>query len=68
MISARHAVVVDTNVFGAALARRRSELVDLYGPYLIGRLLVLTAQTVAESRFGALLAGWGPARQSQLAH
>ena len=45
----RDPVVVDTNVFGAELGRRRrSPLVDLYRPHLIGRVLVIAGQTVAE--------------------
>jgi len=62
----RRAVVVDTNVFGAPLARRNTALVQLYAPHLVRRLLVLAAQTVAELRFGALLARWGPARREEL--
>jgi predicted nucleic acid-binding protein len=62
----RQAVVVDTNVFGAALTRRGAALQRLYAPHLAGRVLVLAAQTVAELRFGALLARWGEARQAAL--
>jgi predicted nucleic acid-binding protein len=62
----REAVVVDTNVFGAALTRRGASLQRLYAPHLAGRVLVLAAQTVAELRFGALLARWGEARQAAL--
>lgn len=47
MIPGRQAVVVDTNVFGAPLTRRHGTLVTLYAPHLVGRLLVLAAQTVA---------------------
>jgi predicted nucleic acid-binding protein len=39
VIPGRQAVVVDTNVFGAALARRRSPLVSSYAPHLTGRVL-----------------------------
>lgn len=66
MSPGRQAVVVDTNVFGAPLVRRRASLVGLYAPHLVGRVLVLAAQSVAELRFGALLARWGAARQSEL--
>lgn len=55
----RQAVVVDTNVFGAPLTRRQGHLVGLYAPHLVGRLLVLAAQTVAELRFGAMLGPLG---------
>ena len=64
----RDPVVVDTNVFGAELGRRRrSPLVDLYRPHLLGRVLVIAGQTVAEMEFGAELAGWGAARRTRLA-
>jgi len=63
---ARQAVVVDTNVFGAALTRRGARVARLYAPHVVGRIAVLAAQTVAELRFGALLASWGPSRQSVL--
>jgi predicted nucleic acid-binding protein len=66
LIPQQRAVVVDTNVFGAALTRRHSPLVELYAPHLTGRVLVLAAQTVAELRFGALWAKWGPARRAEL--
>ena len=66
MSPSRQGVVVDTNVFGAPLARRHGRLVGLYAPHLVGHLLVLAAQSVAELRFGALLAGWGGARRAEL--
>lgn len=66
MIPDREAVVVDTNVFGAALTRRQAPLVGLYARQLTGRLLVLAAQTVAELRYGAQLARWGAARQAEM--
>jgi predicted nucleic acid-binding protein len=65
LILDRAAVVVDTNVFGAALTRR-SALVALYARHLVGKLLVVAPQTVAELRFGALSARWGPARLAEL--
>lgn len=66
MSPARQPVVVDTNVFGAPLVHRHASLVGLYAPHLVGRVVVLAAQTVAELRFGALLARWGSTRQSDL--
>lgn len=66
MIPDREAVVVDTNVFGAALTRRQAPLVGLYASHLSGRLLVLATQTVAELRYGALLARWGAPRQAEM--
>jgi tRNA(fMet)-specific endonuclease VapC len=65
LIPDREAVVVDTNVFGAALTRRQAPLVGLYARHLSDRLLVLAAQTVGELRYGALLARWGAARQAE---
>jgi predicted nucleic acid-binding protein len=66
LIPDREAVVVDTNVFGAALTRRQAPLVGLYARHLSDRLLVLAAQTVGELRYGALLARWGAARQAEM--
>ena len=43
---------------------RQGHLVGIYAPHLVGRLLVLAAQTVAELRFGVLLAHWGEARRA----
>src|SRR5205823_9739902 len=62
----RGAVVVDTGVFGAEILRRSSPLASLYGPILAGRAVFLSFQTVAELRFGALLAGWGTTRLRRL--
>ncbi len=66
MSAGRRAVVVDTNVFGAPLTRRQENLASLYARHLVGRLLIVASQTVAELRFGALLAQWGPARRADL--
>jgi predicted nucleic acid-binding protein len=60
------AVVVDTGVFSAPFSRRRLAITGLYDKHLSGQLLVLASQTVAEMRFGALLAGWGPSRLAEL--
>ena len=59
-------VVVDTGVFGASLSRRGSHLASLYARHLTGQVLVLAAQSVAELRYGALLAGWGHGRVDEL--
>jgi predicted nucleic acid-binding protein len=56
-------VLVDTNVFTApsgALATR-------YAKQLFGQRIALAPQTVAEARYGALKATWGPTRTEQLA-
>ncbi len=58
----RTAVVVDTNVFGATLLERTAWLVDLYGPVIRGRPVVISFQTVGELHFGAVRRGWGQAR------
>lgn len=60
------AVVVDTGVFGASLSRRRRSIVGRYEQHLRGRRLVIAAQTVAELRYGALVAGWGEGRLAEL--
>lgn len=60
------AVVVDTGVLGAPLDRRRDQLRRLYAPHLLGRVAVIAVQTVAELRYGALVAGWGERRLRQL--
>lgn len=62
------AVVVDTNVFGATLTTSvgNSAIVAAYGKYLSGKKLVISFQTVAELRFGALKANWGQVRRERL--
>jgi len=59
-------VLVDTNVFTARL-RERSPLATRYAKHLFGQRIALAPQTVAEARYGALNANWGPARQQRLA-
>ncbi|MBI4729600.1 MAG: PIN domain-containing protein [Acidobacteria bacterium] len=60
------AVVVDTGVFSASLVPRPNSLAPLYERHLVGRPLILSPQTVAEIRFGALRGGWGERRLEQL--
>lgn len=58
--------MVDTGVFSAALSpRRRSATADQLTA-LRGNQLFLAAATVAELRFGALIAEWGPSRRERL--
>jgi len=57
-------VVVDTNVFSAALSQR--QLARAYAKHLSGRRLIISFQTVAEMRYGALAAGWGEDRRRGL--
>ncbi len=59
-------VVLDTMVFSAFGVRGRTELRAQYRPHVEGRRIVLSFQTVAEVRFGALNAGWGAARRQEL--
>lgn len=60
------AVVVDTGVYGAGLSRKSEPLAARYARHLVGRRLVLSFQTVAELRFGALNAGWGTRKRADL--
>jgi predicted nucleic acid-binding protein len=60
------AVVADTGVFGASLSRRRQSIAHLYEKHLSGRQLVIATQTVAEMRYGALVAGWGESQLAEL--
>ncbi|MGH2930594.1 MAG: PIN domain-containing protein [Solirubrobacteraceae bacterium] len=55
------AVLVDTNVFTAPLRSDR-KLEALYARHTFGRQLAVAPQTVAEARYGALTARWGPRR------
>jgi predicted nucleic acid-binding protein len=57
-------VVVDTNVFSAALSHRA--LANDYAKHLSGRRLIVSFQTVAEMRFGGLAAGWGQKRMREM--
>lgn len=62
---ARRPVVVDTDVYSARFVPN-SPLALRYEPLLVGRLEVLSFQTVAEVRYGAPLRGWGAARLRRL--
>jgi predicted nucleic acid-binding protein len=59
-------VVLDTNVFTARL-RRDPGMAAQYAKHLVGKLIAVAPQTVAEARYGALKSGWGPRRISELA-
>lgn len=59
------AVVLDTNVFTAEL-NPRSPISRLYLKHLVGAKVAVAAQTVAEARYGALLAEWGQTRRLKL--
>jgi predicted nucleic acid-binding protein len=58
-------VLLDTNVFTAWL-KPRSGLVPLYGKHVFGRRIAIAQQTVAEARYGAVVAGWGGKRLEAL--
>lgn len=62
---ARGPVVVDTDVFSARLVGN-SLLGRRYEPLLAGRGELISFQTAAELRYGALLKGWGPTRLAAL--
>lgn len=59
-------VLVDTGIFSASLSRRRRERFEKHVRAMSGRSIFLAAQTIAELRFGALVAGWGDARRLRL--
>lgn len=59
-------VVVGTGVFSAALSRRRRPAFDRHVQFLVGQQLFLASISVAELRFGALVAEWGEARRERL--
>ena len=59
-------VVIDTGVFGARLTLRTRPLATLYEPLIEGRATLISFVTVAELRFGAKLASWGPERLQSL--
>lgn len=54
------AVVVDTSVISAELDERFSDRRQQYDRVLAGRPLLVSFQTAAELRYGALRARWGP--------
>lgn len=59
-------VVVDTSVISTELDERLRSRREEYEPLLKGRSLLLSFQTVAELRYGALRAGWGELRLRRL--
>lgn len=59
-------LLVDTGVFSAALSRKRRPDFEPLVARLPGNQLNLAAQSVAELRYGALLADWGAARRDRL--
>jgi predicted nucleic acid-binding protein len=59
-------LLVDTGAFSAALSRKRRPELEPLVAVLPGNQLHLAAQTVAELRYGALLAGWAASRVARL--
>ena len=59
-------LVVDTGVFSAALSRRRRPEFENHVAQLAGNQLFLAASTIAELRYGALVAEWGTPRRDRL--
>ena len=62
----RGPVVLDTGVFGAQLAPKTWAIAELYRQLVEGRPVLISFITVAELRFGARLAAWGPRRLDRL--
>lgn len=61
----RSPIVVDTDVFGADIVPG-SKLAMIYEPIIVGRPALISFQTAAELRFGALRRNWGEARMRKL--
>lgn len=61
----RGPIVIDTDVFSADLVPG-SRLAERYVPLITGRRAVISFQTAAEVRYGALRRGWGTARMLKL--
>ena len=59
-------IVVDTGVFSAAISPRRRKGSEEQVQKLAGSQLFLAAASVAELRYGSLVAGWGEPRRAAL--
>lgn len=59
-------ILVDTGVFSAGFSRKPRADLAPYAARLVGNRVLLTVQTVAELRYGALAAGWGSKRAERL--
>jgi len=57
--------VLDTTV-ASLMLQNRPEL-SLYAPHLAGTSIIISFQTAAEMRYGALRTDWGERRNSELA-
>lgn len=59
-------LVVDTGVFSAALSRRTRHMFEAQVASLRGNQIFLAAATVAELRYGAIIAEWGAPRRQRV--
>ena len=59
-------ILVDTGVFSASISRRRRARFEPQVGLMAGHQIFLAAVTVAELRYGALVAGWGDQRRLRL--
>lgn len=59
-------ILVDTGVFSASISRCRRARFELQVGLMAGHQIFLAAVTVAELRYGALVAGWGDQRIQRL--
>jgi predicted nucleic acid-binding protein len=59
-------ILVDTGVFSASISRRRRARFESHVGLMAGHQIFLAAVTVAELRYGALVAGWAEQRRQRL--
>ncbi len=59
-------ILVDTGVFSASISRRRRARFEPEASLMAGHQIFLAAVTVAELRYGALVADWGGQRRDRL--
>lgn len=59
-------LVVDTGVVSASMSKRRRPAIDALAARLPGNQIFLAIQTVAELRYGALVAAWSESRRARL--
>jgi predicted nucleic acid-binding protein len=59
-------LLVDTGVFSASLSRRHPPTLDRHVIALLGNQLFIASATVAELRYGAIIAEWGAPRRERI--
>ena len=59
-------ILVDTGVFSASISRRRRARFEPQVGLMVGHQIFLATVTVAELRYGGLVAGWGEQRRERL--